>query len=61
MTRRTQAERSQETTSSLVGAGLRLFGRDGYVAISLDEVAAEAGVTKGAAYHHFDGKIGLFR
>lgn len=61
MVRRTQAERSEETTSALIAAGLRLFGRDGYSATSVEAVAAEAGVTKGAAYHHFDGKTGLFR
>lgn len=61
MARRSQAERSEGTTSRLVEAGLRLFGRDGYTATSIEAVATEAGVTKGAAYHHFDGKIGLFR
>ncbi|MEO3830159.1 TetR/AcrR family transcriptional regulator [Actinomadura sp. B10D3] len=61
MARRTQAERSEETTSALVAAGLRLFGRDGYAATSIQAVAAEAGMTKGAAYHHFDSKMELFR
>ncbi|WP_432190303.1 TetR/AcrR family transcriptional regulator [Streptomyces sp. Tue6028] len=61
MARRTQAERSEETTSRLIAAGLRLFGRDGYAATSIEAVAAEAGATKGAAYHHFDGKADLFR
>lgn len=61
MPRRTQAERSDSTTSMLVAAGIRLFGRDGYAATSIEAVAAEAGVTKGAAYHHFGGKSGLFR
>lgn len=61
MPRRSQAERSEETTRALIEAGLALFGRDGYAATSIDAVASLAGVTKGAAYHHFDGKIGLFR
>lgn len=61
MPRQTQADRSDATTTALVTAGLRLFGRDGYAATSIDAVAAAAGVTKGAAYHHFDGKAGLFR
>ncbi|WP_037075175.1 TetR/AcrR family transcriptional regulator [Pseudonocardia spinosispora] len=61
MTRRTQAQRSDTTTAALVAAGQRLFGRDGYAATSIEAVAAEAGMTKGAAYHHFAGKIGLFR
>ncbi|MFI6498484.1 TetR/AcrR family transcriptional regulator [Nonomuraea typhae] len=59
--RRTQAERSDTTTSQLIGAARKLFGEYGYAATSIDAVAATAGVTKGAAYHHFDGKLGLFR
>ncbi|MEV4888854.1 TetR/AcrR family transcriptional regulator [Nonomuraea sp. NPDC055795] len=61
MTRRTQAERSDTTTSQLISAARKLFGEYGYAATSIDAVAATAGVTKGAAYHHFNGKLGLFR
>src|SRR6478752_8775815 len=39
---------------------LALFAREGYDATSLDAVAARAGVTKGAVYHHFEGKRQLF-
>jgi AcrR family transcriptional regulator len=56
----TQAERREATTTALVEAARRLFAEDGYGATSLDAVAAEAGVTKGALYHHFDGKRQLF-
>ncbi|MCT7659717.1 TetR/AcrR family transcriptional regulator [Mycobacterium deserti] len=58
--RRTQAERTEATTAALVEAARELFARDGYDATSLDAVAARAGVTKGAVYHHFDGKRQLF-
>jgi AcrR family transcriptional regulator len=58
---RTQAERSGMTTSQLTAAARNLFGRDGYAATSIDAVAAAAGVTKGAAYHHFQGKVALFQ
>ncbi|MGP3960638.1 TetR/AcrR family transcriptional regulator [Nonomuraea sp. 3N208] len=61
MIRRTQAERSDETTTALVLAARELFGGKGYAGISIDAVAAAAGVTKGAAYHHFGGKAPLFR
>ncbi|MGV9382394.1 TetR/AcrR family transcriptional regulator [Nonomuraea sp. NPDC003707] len=61
MIRRTQAERSDETTGRLVRAARELFGAHGYALTSIDAVAAEAGVTKGAAYHHFNGKVALFR
>ena len=53
--RRTQAERTEATTSALVDAARELFARDGYDATSLDAVAARAKVTKGAVYHHFEG------
>jgi AcrR family transcriptional regulator len=58
--RRTQAERTEATTAALVDAARELFARDGYDATSLDAVAARAGVTKGAVYHHFEGKRQLF-
>jgi len=58
--RRTQAERTEATTTALVDAARELFARDGYAATSLAAVAARADVTKGAVYHHFDGKQQLF-
>ena len=61
MVRRTQSERSDETTSALIAAAQDRFGRDGYRATSIETIAEAAGVTKGAAYHHFDGKADLFR
>ncbi len=56
----TQAERREATTASLVAAARELFAKDGYAATSLDAVAKKAGVTKGAVYHHFEGKQTLF-
>jgi len=58
--RRTQAERREATRAALIGAGRRLFADRGYEAVSSEEIAAAAGVTRGALYHHFDGKRGLF-
>ncbi len=58
--RRTQAERTEATTTALVDAARALFAQDGYAATSLDAVAAKARVTKGAVYHHFEGKQQLF-
>jgi len=58
--RRTQAERTEATTSALLDAARELFARDGYAATSLAAVAARANVTKGAVYHHFEGKQQLF-
>ncbi|MFF4413472.1 TetR/AcrR family transcriptional regulator [Streptosporangium sp. NPDC001559] len=57
---RKQVDRSRTTTATLVTAAGELFGNDGYANVSIDEVAAAAGVSKGAVYHHFDGKPSLF-
>ena len=42
--------------ASLLDAALRVFARRGYRAARIDDVADEAGVTKGAIYHYFDTK-----
>jgi AcrR family transcriptional regulator len=60
-TGRTQSERTEATTAALLDAARELFAQDGYAATSLDAVVAQAGVTKGALYHHFAGKRELFR
>lgn len=59
--RRTQRERSDATTAELLAAARELFAHDGYAATSLDAIAAAAGVTKGALYHHFESKREVFR
>jgi AcrR family transcriptional regulator len=59
-TRRTQAERRRATRSALLEAARPLFADRGYEAVSSEEIVAAAGVTRGALYHHFDGKRGLF-
>ncbi|MGW0719224.1 TetR/AcrR family transcriptional regulator [Streptomyces sp. NPDC002778] len=57
----TRAEQREATRRALVAEGRRRFAADGYHAVVLSEVAEAAGVTKGAAYHHFGSKAGLFR
>jgi AcrR family transcriptional regulator len=60
MPRRT-SEEAERTRKSLLQAARRLFTEKGFDSVSLEEVAAEAAVTRGALYHHFGGKEGLFR
>jgi AcrR family transcriptional regulator len=57
---RTQRERSEATTGELLAAARELFASKGYAATLLDDVVRRAGVTKGALYHHFEGKRELF-
>src|SRR5438270_5047268 len=48
--------RPDERPGELLDAAVRVFASKGYRNARLDDVAAEAGVTKGAVYHHFDNK-----
>ena len=58
--RRTQSERREATRAKLLDAGRNLFEERGYEAVGTPEIVAAAGVTRGALYHHFDGKRELF-
>lgn len=54
-------ERSERTRRKLVHAGAEMFHRNGYANATLLEIAAFAGVTKGALYFHFASKDELAR
>jgi AcrR family transcriptional regulator len=51
---------STATKTALVDVATTQFSERGYGGTSLDSVVAGARVTKGALYHHFSGKQGLF-
>src|SRR5437660_7338132 len=55
---RTRAARAEgrEARAELLTAALRVFARRGYREAGVDEIAAEAGYSKGALYWHFSGK-----
>jgi AcrR family transcriptional regulator len=58
--RPTRAERSARTRSELLAAAERRFFVHGYHGTTLDDIADEAGYTKGAVYSTFKSKAGLF-
>jgi len=59
--RLTREEKKAQTRERLLDAASKVFARKGFAATSLDEVAEEAGVTKGAVYSNFDSKEDLVR
>jgi TetR/AcrR family acrAB operon transcriptional repressor len=59
MARRTKEEAAR-TRQAIIDAASRVFHARGVARTSLDEVAAAAGVTRGAVYWHFKDKIELF-
>jgi AcrR family transcriptional regulator len=59
-TRLTRAERAAATRRDLLEVAERRFFADGYHATRLDDIAEEAGYTKGAVYSAYQSKAGLF-
>ena len=58
--RLTRDERKAQTRADLLAAARDVFVRRGFHRASLDEIAEEAGYTKGAVYSNFADKDGLF-
>jgi AcrR family transcriptional regulator len=58
--RLTRAEKRERTREELISAAESLFTGQGFHATSVDEIAFEAGYTKGAVYSNFAAKEDLF-
>jgi AcrR family transcriptional regulator len=58
--RRTQAERAADTRDALIAAARSLFANPGFADVALETIVRDAGVTRGALYHHFADKTELF-
>jgi AcrR family transcriptional regulator len=56
----TQAERRAATIEAILNAGRLLFGERGFAATTMDDIAEQARVAKGAVYHHFATKEAVF-
>ncbi len=57
----TKAEQRAETTRKLTSIARAEFTRHGYAQASTETIVQLAGVTRGALYHHFGSKEGLFK
>ncbi|MFM9841487.1 MAG: TetR/AcrR family transcriptional regulator [Dongiaceae bacterium] len=55
-----QEDRSAATRTAIIAAAFETFGGEGYADVSVDRIAARAGVAKGAVYHHFSSKDAVF-
>src|SRR4051795_6101133 len=52
--------KQEQTRARLLEAAAAVFARRGYHVATLEDVAAEAGFTKGAVYSNFESKEALF-
>jgi TetR/AcrR family acrAB operon transcriptional repressor len=57
--RRTKEE-SEQTRQNILAAARRVFAKSGVARTTIGQIAAEAGVTRGAVYWHFADKIRVF-
>jgi len=54
-------QRAKETRQRILQAAERVFAREGYGQTAVEEILIEAGISRGAFYHHFAGKEELFK
>lgn len=59
MNAKRRVETMEENREKLLLAARKAFAEKGYAAASMDELTAEAGLTRGALYHNFGDKRGL--
>ncbi len=58
---RLQARRRQQTRGEIIRAAFELFGRHGYEEVSMDSVAAAAGVSRATLFNYFPQKELILR
>ncbi len=54
-------QQSENSRAKLLAAARELFFSHGFAEVSVNDICARAGMTKGAFYYHFDSKEDLFR
>lgn len=60
MTRRSRADMMDETRRKLLASARAAFAEKGFHDTSMDDLTSAVGLTRGALYHHFGNKTGLF-
>ncbi len=53
-------QRSEETRAKIIESAIKLFSNQGFNKASVNDICVEAGISKGAFYHHFKSKQELF-
>ncbi|MCR9138825.1 MAG: TetR/AcrR family transcriptional regulator [Alphaproteobacteria bacterium] len=53
-------QHKRETRARIIESAHRLFNRRGFAAVSIDDIMAEAGLTRGGFYNHFKAKEDLY-
>jgi TetR/AcrR family transcriptional repressor of nem operon len=55
------AEHKQETRTRIIKSARRLFNRNGFAEVTIDEIMDDAGLTRGGFYKHFAAKEDLYQ
>ena len=59
--RLTKVEQTQRTRRAILDRARQLFATQGYAATGTEEIIRDLGITRGALYHQFHNKLGVFR
>jgi AcrR family transcriptional regulator len=57
----TKAAQTQQTRRAILDRARHLFATKGYAATGTEEIISELGITRGALYHQFGDKLGVFK
>ncbi|NEQ45696.1 MAG: TetR/AcrR family transcriptional regulator [Leptolyngbya sp. SIOISBB] len=57
----TKAEQTRRTRRAILDRARHLFATQGYAATGTEEIISELGITRGALYHQFGDKLGVFK
>jgi AcrR family transcriptional regulator len=57
----TKAEQTQQTRRAILDRSRHLFATKGYAATGTEEMIEGLGITRGALYHQFNDKLGVFK